>query len=152
MCIRDRDIMEDNDETDEEDGLSQYYRNDSLVWFIVTSAEFDISSKDNAYFIVDPHRTKLITTNIINRRPLSLKKCNLQRYYGFAEDFYYDMHTFPYVKQFVNILETSFNCSQKGMSLSASVLLYSTTPVSYTHLDVYKRQVYGSTFSHLALM
>lgn len=125
--MADLNITEDNDEPDDEEGLSQYYKNDSLVWFIVTSAEFDSFSKDNSHFIIDPNRTKLITTNITNRRPLPLSRCNIQRYYGFAENFHYDLHTFPYVRQLVNILETSFNCSQKGISLNASVLLHSTT-------------------------
>ncbi|CAI4049197.1 hypothetical protein SKDZ_14G0070 [Saccharomyces kudriavzevii ZP591] len=120
-------ITENTDETSDDGGLIQYFKNDSLVWFIVTSAEVDVASKDNAHFIIDPHRTKLITTNIINKRPLTFKKCDLQRYYGFAETFHYDMHNFPYVRQLINILETSFNCSRKGISLNASVLLHSTT-------------------------
>lgn len=125
--MADLNIAEENDESDDEDELGQYYKNDSLVWFFVTSSELDCFSKDNSHFIIDPNRTKLITTNITNRRPLPLSRSNLQRYYGFAETFHYDLHIFPYVRQLVNILETSFNCSQRGITLNASVLLHSTT-------------------------
>ncbi|CAI7304652.1 BEM_collapsed_G0045480.mRNA.1.CDS.1 [Saccharomyces cerevisiae] len=88
----------------------------------LSQAQSSIASlKDNSHFIIDPKRTKLITTNITNRKTITLE------YYGFAETFYYDLHIFPYVRQLVNILETSFNCSQRGITLNASVLLHSTT-------------------------
>ncbi|EJS42121.1 pex6p [Saccharomyces arboricola H-6] len=119
--------LEYDDESSDGDAVTQYYENDSLVWFIVTSAEVETASKENDHFIIDPHRTKLVTTNIVNKRPLPLSRCNLQKYYGFSEVFHYDMHTFPYVGQLINILETSFDCSQRGIPLNASVLLYSTT-------------------------
>ncbi|CAI4049431.1 hypothetical protein N7582_004665 [Saccharomyces uvarum] len=125
--MADLNIMENEDDVNEDDDLTQFDKNDSVVWFIVTSVELENASLNNSHFVIDPHRTKLITANIINKKPLPLNKCDLQSYYGFSRTFHYDMHTFPYIRQLVNILETSFDCSQRGISLNTSVLLHSTT-------------------------
>lgn len=101
-------------------------RDDSLVWFYVESVNFDeIDENNEPEFIIDPTKTRLITANIILQRPLTLSRCDYISYYDLDSVFDYDFKKFSYAKKLVDILTSFLTCSNKGISLSTTILLHS---------------------------
>lgn len=101
-------------------------KDDALVWFYVESVNFEEIDDDNeSEFIIDPTKTRLITANIIIQRPLKLSRCDYISYYDLDSVFDYDIKNFSYAKKLVDILTSFLTCSDKGISMSTTILLHS---------------------------
>lgn len=115
----------------EEFGFEQLIEeHDSLVWFYVESVqinETDEVSPETEFFI-DPEKTKLITANVVMKDPLKLTRCNYISFYGLDPVFVYNLNKFPYAKKLIDILNASTRCESKGIAVSTTILLYSTSP------------------------
>lgn len=102
---------------------------DSLVWFYVESVRLsdrdEISSETE--FVIDPDKTKLVTANIVSKKLLRLSACDYISFFGLDPIFRYNLKKFPYAKKLLDILAASANCESKGISISTSVLLHSTS-------------------------
>lgn len=103
-------------------------KDDSLVWFYVEGAKLNDDSISDAEFIIDPSKTKLITANIVEKAPLKLSRCDFVSYYDLDPVFCYDLTKFPYAQKLVDLLKSSLKCKEKGINVSTTILLQSSTP------------------------
>lgn len=114
-----------------DDGFEADYldqKHDALVWFYVEGAKLNEGDSDcDSAFIIEPSKTKLITTNIVAKAPLRLSRCHYISYFNLDLVFNYDLKKFPYAKRLINICESSIRCQEKGFNINTTVLLRSTS-------------------------
>lgn len=103
---------------------------DALVWFFVESAKISDANEvgPGVEFYIDPDETKLLTANIVSKPPLKLSRCNYISYFNLEPVFPYNPRDFAYVSKLINVLTSSIECMSKGIALSTTILLYSTSP------------------------
>lgn len=106
-----------------------FKKDDRLVWFYVES--FSLEGENNTdsapEFIIDENKTKLVTANIVSRKPLEISRCDYISYYGLKSTFHYNQLNFPYAKRLVDILTSYMKNHQKNLPMSTSIMLFSSS-------------------------
>lgn len=109
---------------------------DTLVWFKVENANL-INTQENGNdeinsepiyteFIIDPIKSKLITSSVVSVSPLCIINEDFNSYFDLEATFNYDPDVFDYYSEFAHIVESSID-RNKGIDIATSILLRSTS-------------------------